>query len=540
MRKCAPTSGHLPNKSQKDPWILTLDVGTSSVRTLIFDAQGRQAEEFGSQIPYHVASTSDGGFEVEADHLVELCVETLSRIHSHLSEVGIRPGAVAICTFWHSLVGVGADDRATTPIIHLFDTRSAAAARTLAKRIDARQVHARTGCVLHPSYVPAKLLWLSEARPEAYRATRRWMSFGEYLLLKLSGRAVASISMVSGSGLWNQNENDYDSGILSVLPIDRNQLASVQEMDKPLLELCAGYRSRWPEFAGAQWYPALGDGACNNIGSGCHAADRFALMVGTSGAMRVVLEARRMEIPEGLWCYRVDRKRFILGGALSNGGLVFEWIKRTLLLPDDEEIEKELAAMMPGSHGLTFLPLFAGERSTKWRAEARAAITGISMNTRPIEILRAALESVALRFRNIYDLMTAQLAQYAGRNAISTIRGALTREARMPDVAPRDGVPEQVIASGGALLRSPAWTQMMADALERPVIACLEKEASSRGAALLTLERLGVVDHVGKLPARMGAVFEPAAAHRSIYEEELRRQAWLYRKLFEEDGTENC
>ena len=123
MRKCAPTSGHLPNKSQKDPWILTLDVGTSSVRTLIFDAQGRQAEEFGSQIPYHVASTSDGGFEVEADHLVELCVETLSRIHSHLSEVGIRPGAVAICTFWHSLVGVGADDRApggdiavTTPL----------------------------------------------------------------------------------------------------------------------------------------------------------------------------------------------------------------------------------------------------------------------------------------------------------------------------------------------------------------------------------------------------------------------------------------
>ena len=214
------------------------------------------------------------------------------------------------------------------------------------------------------------------------------MSFGEYLLLKLSGRAVASISMVSGSGLWNQNENDYDSGILSVLPIDRNQLASVQEMDEPLLELCAGYRSRWPEFAGAQWYPALGDGACNNVGSGCHAADRFALMVGTSGAMRVVLEARRMEIPEGLWCYRVDRKRFILGGALSNGGLVFEWIKRTLLLPDDEEIEKELAAMMPGSHGLTFLPLFAGERSTKWRAEARAAITGISMNTRPIEIGR--------------------------------------------------------------------------------------------------------------------------------------------------------
>ena len=71
--------------------------------------------------------------------------------------------------------------------------------------------------------------------------------------------------------------------------------------------------------------------------------------------------------------------------------------------------------MEPGAHGLTVLPLFAGERSTKWRADARAAITGMSIHTSPIEILRASLESVALRFRNVYDIMLDEIGA-AGTN----------------------------------------------------------------------------------------------------------------------------
>lgn len=486
--------------------ILTLDVGTSSVRTLLFDEHGHEVEGFGKQIPYRVIATPDGGVEVNAEELAGLAIESLSEIHRECRSAGRRPHAFAFCTFWHNVLGVGPDGHPSTPIIHLFDTRSAKAAAALAEKIGNREQHSRTGCVLHPSYVPAKLLWLAEARRKEFQASRQWLSFGEYFFLKLFGSAVTSTSMVSGSGLWNQNENDYDAGVLSALPIEREQLASVTEMDHPITGLRPEYRSQWPEFAGMQCYPALGDGACNNIGSGCTTPDRFSLMVGTSGAMRAVCEAERMEIPEGLWCYRVDRRRFVLGGALSNGGEVYAWMKRTLQLPSEEEIEPQLAAMPPASHGLTVLPLFAGERSTKWRAEARAAFTGMSLATQPMDILRAALESVALRFRNIYDIMAERL-----------------------------GVPAKVVGSGGALLHSPAWTQMMADALGVPVIACQEKEASSRGAALLALERLEVIRDIRELPARMGPAFEPVAAHREAYEQELCGQRRLYTKLFEEN-----
>jgi gluconokinase len=257
----------------------------------------------------------------------------------------------------------------------------------------------------------------------------------------------------------------------------------------------------WPGFQNARWFPPLGDGACNNIGSGCAAPGRAALTVGTTGAMRIVREAPRTEIVPSLWCYRADARRFVIGGALSNGGDVYAWMKRTLALPKD--IEARLEAADPGSHRLTMLPFFSGERTPYWRADLRAAIVGMSAATEAFDILRAALESVALRFREIYDLLAA-----------------------------RGGAPSEVIASGGALLHSPGWTQMMADALRRPVIACTEPEPSSRGAALWVLERLGVIQHLDILPASTGAVFLPRPKHVAVYERLLSDQRDLYERLF--------
>ena len=489
-----------------EPIVVALDIGTSSVRALLFDGSGRQLENCGVQLPYEVEWTADGGVEVDAERLVGIVAESVSALHQEMQARGIKPAAVGCCTFWHNVLGVDHEGRPTTSVLHPFDTRAVRAAAKLAKTIDGPSQHARTGCVLHASYLPAKLLWLSEERPAAFRATRHWMSFGEYLYFKLLGDAAGSVSMVSGSGLWDQNKNQYDAEILNALPVDPAQFCAPDRMDQPLSSLREDFKSRWPLLDGIPWYPALGDGACNNLGSDCHSPDRFALMVGTSGAMRAVWEKAHIDIPAGLWCYRVDRRRFVLGGALSNGGEVYAWMKRTLALPREEQLEEQLAAILPGSHGLTVLPLLAGERSPHWRADATAAIIGLRTSTRPIEILRAALESVALRFRAIYNLMTACL-----------------------------GTPKEVVTSGGALLHSGAWTQIMTEALARPILASLEAEPSSRGAALVALERLGAICSARELQGRMGSTFKPVASHCGIYEEQLRRQERLYSKLY---GTE--
>jgi gluconokinase len=479
------------------PHILTLDVGSSSARTLVFDSTGHQLQNLGSQITYRAHTSSDGGWEIDPDHLTAIVTQAISDTCAQLRAANLKPDAVAVDTFWHSIIGIDTAGKPTTAILHPFDSRSGEAAKKLAARIDNRAQHARTGCVLHPSYPPAKLLWLAEAQPDAFARTKRWMSAGEYLFLKLLGRAAASTSMLSATGLWNQNANDYDAEMLTALSIQREQFAATDRLDEPVTAQC-----QWPELSGIPWYPALGDGVCDSVGSGCTTRDRFSLMVGTSGAMRAVVEADRIEIPDGLFCYRVDRKRFVLGGALSNGGEVFAWMKRNLRLPDDNAvIESQLATLKPGQHHLTIVPLFAGERSTGWRPDARAAITGLGANTTPIEILRASLEAVALRFRNVYELMC----------------GAL-------------GEPREVIASGAALLHSDTWTRIMADTLPHAVMQCLEPEATSRGAALLAFERLGVDV---ELRAHYGETIMPDAANTALYTEALAAQRNLYKKLFE-------
>ena len=160
----------------------------------------------------------------------------------------------------------------------------------LKKRLDPTAAHARTGCVLHTSYWPAKLLWLAAERKEAFAATARWLSFGEYLYERVCGRPALSSSMASGSGIWNQNSQRLRRETLAVLPVRREQLFPRPELDQAPNRLSDEFKAKWPLFDGIPWFPAVGDGACNNIGSGCITPDRFSLMVGTSGAMRAVLE----------------------------------------------------------------------------------------------------------------------------------------------------------------------------------------------------------------------------------------------------------
>jgi gluconokinase len=350
--------------------------------------------------------------------------------------------------------------------------------------------------VLHSSYWPAKLSWLSRERAEAFERTERWVSPGDYFYERLFGDSHVGTSMASATGLFDQNLLNWDAEVIEALPVGQAQLSPIS--DEPLRGLNEEWARRWPALREVPWFPAVGDGACSNIGSGCTRNDRLALMVGTSGAMRVLWKAESVEVPDGPWCYRADDKRFVLGGALSDGGNLVEWLRNTLRLPGPEETEELLAGMEPDSHGLTFLPLLAGERGPGWADDANGTIAGISMSTAPVEILRAAMEAVALRFALIAEIIEA--------------------------ASPGE---KEVVATGGGLLQSPTWTRIMADALGKTITASGVQEASSRGAALLVLEKLGHLE-IEDAEAPLGETFEPDPGRHELYREALARQRRLY------------
>jgi gluconokinase len=208
------------------------------------------------------------------------------------------------------------------------------------------------------------------------------------------------------------------------------------------------------------------------------------------------------QIPPELWCYRASRERIVIGGALSDGGGLYHWIKETLLFdrfPD--EIESELELLEPDGHGLTILPFWTGERSTGWNPNAQGAILGLSKQTRGTEILRAALEAVAYRF----TLIAKALEPFAPNATL--------------------------VASGHALRSSPTWIQILADVIGRPVALTEASEASLRGAALLALEAAGKIQSVAELSVPVETVFEPNMTHYVRYQEALERQEQIYKRL---------
>jgi gluconokinase len=481
------------------PFVLALDIGTSSVRVGLYDRLGRRVPGIEASLSHAPDTTPDGGVEMDPEGLVEAACWALSTALAHVAAPGVEIAGVGVCTFWHSILGVDGAGHPTTPILMWADTRSVREVEDLRRAVDESAAHERTGCPFHTSYVPPKLLWLQRERPEAFARTHRWLSPGEYLFLRLFGEARCSVSMASGTGLLNQRTLDWDEALLAALPVERDQLTPVGDL-APSRGLRPEYAKRLPALMEVPWVPPLGDGACSNIGSGCISPDRAALMVGTSGAMRVLSTDPNVLAPPGLWCYRIDARRALIGGALSNGGNLFAWLRETLRLPEPEAAEAELAAMEPDAHGLTVLPFLAGERSPGWAGHARAAIAGMSWSTRPIDLLRAGLESVAYRFALIAE--------------------------RLPL---RDDT--QIVATGGALLSSPAWTQIVCDVLGRPLVASEEPEASSHGAALLALETLGILPDLAQAPFAFGRRFEPDAARYQVYQAARRRQVVLYDRL---------
>ena len=406
--------------------MLALDVGSSSIRAQRFDERGEPDGEL-RQEEYRTG---------DAAEVAGVARRVL---------VGEEPSATSC--FAHSLVAVDENWKALTPILGWRDTRSAGAAEQLGQRLDAGAVHARTGAFLHPSFWPAKLAWLAETEPETFRRAAWFVSFADFL----GGSPETSLSIASTSGLLDVSTHDWDDELLSTLQVDRERLPRICDL------------------------PVWADAACSNAGAGCTTRDRAALMVGTSGAMRVLSESERPHPQPGLFLYVADERRVVEGGALSDGGNLYEWLERTLA-----DSSGSLAARDPRDHGLVFLPFLGGERSIGWNPHRRGTIHGLTFATTPLDVRQAAYEGVAFRFAAIVDLL--------------------------PDV-------REVVATGAGLLRDPDWIQIMADALARPITVSGVPEASLRGAAVFALERLG--HEVAEAPT--AGVVEPRADRAKAY-----------------------
>lgn len=484
------------------PLILSLDIGSSSVRATLYTHRAQAVSGCTAQVKTGLQSDSPGAATLNPDSLLAVVVEAIDSV---LAQAGQRAQAIAgvgLASLVSNVLAVDANGSPLTPIFTYADSRPAPDVAQLQTKIDPEASHQRTGCRLHSSYLPARLHWLQRTQPQVVAHTRRWLSLGEFLFAEFFGQATVSYSVASWSGLLNRHHLDWDATWFDLLGLSADDFSPLRDVNHPQTGLRSPWAERWPSLRHVPWFPAVGDGAAANVGSGCLDSAHVALTIGTSGAIRLMTAQPLERVLPGLWLYRLDRERSLLGGATTEGGNAFQWLTQTLKLPPPAELEAQLAQMPPGEHGLTVLPFFAGERAPGWRDEAQASLLGLGLHSRPVDIVRATLEGIACRFALLYQRLQPHLRAET-----------------------------QVRASGGALLNSPAWLQILSDALGAPLHTLRQAELTSRGVALLVLNALGEIPSLNHYSPELGAVYQPHPAHTARYQALITEQEAVYARL---------
>ncbi|MCE2471139.1 MAG: hypothetical protein J4G18_04425 [Anaerolineae bacterium] len=479
--------------------LLVIDLGSSSARTLLFDDGARLIEDSICSRKHDFYSDSAGRATADATELQRLVESCIDEILNHPAARSIR--AAGMASFAGNWLGLDADGRACTPVATYADTLGSNQIPALLRKLgdDADAYHQAVGCMLHPAYLPAQYAQLLRTQPDLEARIARISDIGGYFYWQWFGtEAPVSYSMASWSGLLGTAQRDWHWEYARLLVGERllNKLPRLADYDGAQTGLRAEYARRWELLRDKPFFLSLGDGAAANIGSGALDSSRIALTMGTTSALRVVKDIER--VPRGLWRYLVCAGMPLVGGATSEGGNVYQWVMEDLL-NDDGSLEDRLSGRAPDCHGLTVLPLLAGERSPGWQPNASGTVHGIRRNTSQLDILQAHLEAVAIRLSLIYDLLKAPGATVA--------------------------------AGGGALRASGAWAQMVADAFDSPLQLLAESEVTARGVALMMLKSLDGADPAAE-PPRIGRVVAPDPGGVSLLRAARERQVELYRRLY--------
>jgi gluconokinase len=431
---------------------LIIDVGSSSVRALLVDDELKLIPDAVAQHTYQFDYQPEGASMVSALDLREWVERCIDQVLAHPRATHIKN--VGMATFVGNLLGVDDANRPLTPIYTYADVRSFPDVQALKSVVDVSASHQRTGCLLHTAYHPARLRWLKRTQPDLYQSVARWQDFGTYLYRCWFGREVpASYSISSWSGLLNRQYLTWDAEWLEHLALESSALPPLAEFTTVQTGLALDYQTRWGALTDVPFYLPVGDGSAANVGSGGVGRDKPVLTIGTTAALRIITDETLPTVPNGLWSYRTDTNHHLIGGATSEGGNIFEWARQTLAIDNPAQIETHLQTSVPAGHGLTFLPLLAGERSPGWQADATGTIHGIHLSTTPLDILQSALEGVALRLSVIMGQLVAGEAD--------------------------------VYAAGGALAHSPMWAQIIANAFNRPIHLLQDTQVTAYGVAII-------------------------------------------------------
>jgi gluconokinase len=488
-------------------YILGIDIGTTNTKAIAFDLQGTPVAQTNRTYPF--ISAQQGYHELDPDVLFVAATDVIKDVLKIIDRNEI--GGIAFSSAMHGLIAVNESGQALTNMITWADLRSSDYAMRLKFSDLGHRLYERTGTPVHPMSPLCKLMWLRENEPEIFAKAHKFISIKEYIFFHFFGEYIIDHSVASSTGMFDIYDLHWNAEALHTAGIDESRLSKLVKTTHVIRGLASNFADMFGIDSQTPFVAGASDGCLAHIGSNAFEHGDVSLTIGTSGAVRMMIEKPAFDPKQRIFNYVLKEDVYISGGALNNGGNVMQWfakhfLKKEFTSADQfEEFISEACATPAGSDGLVFLPYIYGERAPVWDAEARGIFFGVSAAHTSAHFMRAIMEGISFA---LYELLTIM------EETVGPIKN--------------------IYASGG-FIRSREWVALLADVLGKRISVTHAEDSSAAGAAMLGMMALGITNdlHDMKTFFTEKEFFEPDVKDREVYMSNYSVYSNLYSKFKE-------
>ncbi len=476
--------------------LLGIDIGTSSAKAVLFDADTSQIVAVAGQ-EYPIHHPAPDRAEQDPDDWWRATVAVVRQVTSE-----VKVDSVAGISFsgqMHGTVMVGEDLKPTAPAIIWADQRTGSTVAELIALLGADAYAATAGTLPAAGFMAVTLLWLKQHDPALLARIHRVMLPKDYVRMRMTGEVATDPSDAAATALFNITTREWANNIVSQAELPADVLPMIRASVAVAGYLRAEAAAELGLRAGVAVMMGCADQPAQQIGNGLIRPGRGSVTTGSGGQVSIPFvrqpgEALRTDPRLHVFNHAVPDTWYVLGAILS-AGLSLRWLRDLVGLKGVADaypqLSAEAAAVPPGADGLIFLPYLSGERTPHMDALARGSFIGLSAHHTRGHLARAVMEGVTFALREALEI-----SRELGVSA------------------------DTLIAAGGAM-ESNVWRHIQADVFGLPLQRTLLKEQASVGAALIAGVGVGVYRDLAEACERTvqyGDITEPDAARHARYD----------------------
>ena len=432
-----------------------IDIGTTSIKAVLY---GENLERISmASKGYKTYHEQLGYAEQEPEEVLQAFYKVMEAV---LEPVGEKAAEVELLSFssaMHSLILVGENGQLLTRSIIWSDNRSVNEVEEFKLNEDWMRHYKNTGTPIHSMSPFFKLMWFRK-NTNLLEKAHKIIGIKEYILHHLAGEYLTDYSIASATGMFNIHTLSWDENARMYLGISEEQLPCLKDVTEKVSIINRAFLEGLGLPSNLSFMMGASDGCLANIGSRALHKGETTLTIGTSGAVRMTVDSPVLDEEGRTFCYYLMKDKWVIGGAVNNGGNVLEWLGQILNENGDRiyrGLDERVKDISQGSDGLLFIPYLYGERAPHWDGRLHASFIGMSAFHGKNHFIRSVIEGIVYNLREVWEVLSA----LSGKSTM-------------------------IMASGG-FLHSEAWTSILSDVFGQDIEIADSVDSSCLGAVLL-------------------------------------------------------